>query len=222
MKIGIIGAGNIGAALAARWVELGHDVVISNSRGPQTLGDVARETGATAVTTGEAVRARDVVVITIPQKNVVDLPNDLFAGIGDDVVVIDTNNYYPRERDGRIEAIEIGMTESRWVAEHVGRPTLVKAFNNIQALHLRDHGHPAEDPDRIALPYAGDEAAANATVAGLIEELGFDAVADGGLDDSWRQQPGTPAYGTDLSADALRGALSAASAQRPSDFTADA
>jgi predicted dinucleotide-binding enzyme len=143
MKIGIIGAGNIGGALAARWVALGHDVVISNSRGPQTLGDVAEETGATAVEAGEAAKGRDVVVITIPEFKVPDLPGDLFAEVGDEVVVIDTNNYYPQRRDGRIEAIEGGMTESRWVAEQVSRPGLVKAFNNIQALHLRDHGRPA-------------------------------------------------------------------------------
>jgi predicted dinucleotide-binding enzyme len=136
--------------------------------------------------------------------------------------VIDTNNYYPRERDGRIEAIESGMTESRWVAEQVGRPALVKAFNNVQALHLRDHGRPAGDPERIALPYAGDDAAANATVAGLIDELGFDPVPDGGLDDSWRQQPGTPAYGADLGAEALRATLAGTSVERPADFRADA
>jgi predicted dinucleotide-binding enzyme len=222
MKIGIIGAGNIGGALAARWVTLGHDVVISNSRGPQTLNDVVRETGATAVEAGEAAKGRDVVVITIPQLKVPDLPGDLFAGVGDEVVVIDTNNYYPRERDGRIEAIENGMTESRWVAERVGRPAVVKAFNNIQALHLRDHGRPAGDPERIALPYAGDDAAAKATVAAVIDELGFDAVDVGGLDDSWRQQPGTAAYGADLGADALRAALTGTSSERPSDFRADA
>jgi predicted dinucleotide-binding enzyme len=220
MKIGIIGAGNIGGALAARWVALGHDVVISNSRGPQTRGDVAEETGATAVEAGEAAKGRDVVVITIPEFKVPDLPGDLFAEVGDEVVVIDTNNYYPQRRDGRIEAIEGGMTESRWVAEQVSRPGLVKAFNNIQALHLRDHGRPAGDPERIALPYAGDAPAAKATVAALIDELGFDAVDNGGLEDSWRQQPGTPAYGGDLTADALRETLAQTPAERPADFRA--
>jgi predicted dinucleotide-binding enzyme len=222
MKIGIIGAGNIGGALAVRWVQLGHDVVISNSRGPQTLDEVVSATGATAVEAKEAARGRDVAVITIPQLKVPDLPGDLFTGVSDDVVVINTNNYYPRRRDGRIEAIENGMTESRWVAERVGRPAVVKAFNNVQALHLRDHGHPPGDPERFALPYAGDDPAAKATVAALIEELGFDAVDGGGLDDSWRQQPGTAAYGTDLGADALRAALAGASPERPSDFRADA
>jgi predicted dinucleotide-binding enzyme len=222
MKIGIIGAGNIGGALAARWVALGHDVVISNSRGPQTLGDVAEQTGASAVPAGEAAQGRDLVVITIPQKNVPDLPDDLFDGVDAGVVVIDTNNYYPRERDGRIAAIEDGMTESRWVAERVGRPGVVKAFNNVQALHLRDHGRPAGDPERIALPYAGDDANAKATVAALIDELGFDAVDGGGLDDSWRQQPGTPAYGADLGAEALRTTLAGTSPERPSDFRAAA
>jgi predicted dinucleotide-binding enzyme len=222
MNIGIIGAGNIGAALATRFVALGHETVIANSRGPETLGDVAAATGARPLTAAEAARGRDLVVITIPQKNVPDLPGDLFEGVPADVVVVDTNNYYPQQRDGRIEAIETGTTESRWVAEQLGRPHLVKAFNNIQALHLRDHGRPAGDPERIALPYAGDDAAAKATVATLIDALGFDPVDAGGLDESWRQQPGTPAYGADLGADALRRALADAPDKRPLDFTATA
>jgi predicted dinucleotide-binding enzyme len=220
MNIGIIGAGHIGSALATRWVQLGHDVAISNSRGPQTLGNVVAQTGATAVDSRDAAHGRDVVVITIEQYRVPELPDDLFAGVGGDVVVIETNNYYPQQRDGRIEEIEIGLTESRWVAEQVGRPTLVKAFNNIQAAHLRTEGRPAGDPQRIALPYAGDEPAAKAVAAQLIDELGFDAVDAGGLDDSWRQQPGTPAYGADLGAEQLRAALAGTPAQRPLEFRA--
>ena len=151
MNIGIIGAGNIGSALARRFTELGHEVYIANSRGPETLGEVEAETGATAVSTREAARDRDVVVVTIPEKNVSQLPDDLFEGAGDDVVVIDTGNYYPRQRDGRIDAIEEGTPESAWVSEQLGRPGLVKAFNNIYAQHLRDRGTPAGAPDRIAL-----------------------------------------------------------------------
>jgi predicted dinucleotide-binding enzyme len=220
MNIGIIGAGNIGSALAYRLVELGHEVVISNSRGPETLGEVVADTGATAVSAWDAARGRDLVVITIPECRVPDLPRDLFEGVPEDVVVIDTNNYYPRERDGRIDAIEQGTTETRWVAQQVGRPGMVKAFNNIHAARLRDGGRRAGDPQRIALPYAGDDADAKAAAAALIDALGFDPVDAGSLDDSWRQQPGTPCYGADLGENDLRAALAAAPRERPSDFSA--
>ncbi len=220
MNIGIIGAGNIGSALATRFVQLGHDVAIANSRGPETLGEVAKATGALPLTASQAAHGRDLVVVTIPQRSVPDLPGDLLDGVSDEVVVVDTGNYYPQQRDGRIEAIETGTTESRWVAEQLGRPGTVKAFNNIQAAHLRDFGRPAGDPQRIALPYAGDEAPARATVAELIDALGFDAVDDGGLDDSWRQQPGTPCYGQNLGAGALREALAAVPPERPLEFRA--
>lgn len=221
MNIGIIGAGNIGSALAYRFVDLGHQVVISNSRGPETLGEVVADTGATAVSAWDAARGRDLVVITIPQFRVPDLPDGLFGDVPEGVVVIDTNNYYPRNRDGRIEAIEDGMTESRWVAEQVGRPGIVKAFNNIYAARLRDRGRPTGDPERLALPYAGDDVHAKQTVAALIDALGFDPVDAGSLDDSWRQQPGTPCYGAELSANDLRAAIAAAPRERPSDFRAE-
>lgn len=220
MNIGIIGAGNIGSALASRLVELGHEVVISNSRGPDTLGDVVADTGAAAVSTWDAARGRDLVVITIPECRVPDLPDGLFDGVPDGVVVVDTNNYYPRNRDGRIDAIEDGMTESRWVAAQVGRPGIVKAFNNIHAARLRRDGRPQGDPDREALPYAGDDAHAKQTVAALIDALGFDPVDAGSLDDSWRQQPGALCYGVALSESDLRAALAAAPRTRPTDFRA--
>ena len=219
MKIGIIGAGNIGSALATVLVARGDEVVVSNSRGPETLADVARETGAAAVTSGEAARGRDLVIVTIPQVSVPDLPDDLFADTPDDVVVIDTNNYYPQQRDGRIDAIENGTTESRWVAEQLGRPNLVKAFNNIYAEHIKTHGKPAGDPERIGLPYAGDDERANRIAAELIDSIGFEPVLSGGLDESWRQQPGAPAYGTDLTPDKLREALAAATPERSADFS---
>ncbi len=223
MKIGLIGAGKIGTALALRLVPLGHEVVISNSRGPETLAEVASQTGATAVTAAEAAHGRDLVVVTIEQYRVPELAaTDPFAGVGDDVVVIETNNYYPQQRDGRIEEIELGKTESRWVAEQIGRPAVVKAFNNIYSEHLKTHGRPAGDPERIALPYAGDDETANRVAAELIDSLGFEPVLSGGLDDSWRQQPGTPVYGTDLSADAAREALAAATPERPAEFRATA
>ncbi|HET9506155.1 MAG TPA: NADPH-dependent F420 reductase [Hymenobacter sp.] len=204
MKIGIIGAGHIGSALAGRFTSLGHSVQIANSRGPETLKDVAQKTGATPVTAQEAARFGEVVVVTIPLKSIPDLPKDLFEGVPASVPVIDTSNYYPQLRDGQIAELETGdLTESEWVQQHLGRP-VVKVFNNIHSERLAKAGKPAGDPARFGLPVAGDDAAAKQKVMQLVEELGFDAVDDGTLHTSWRQQPGTPVYGTDLPADKLR------------------
>ena len=204
MNIGIIGAGHIGSALAVRLVGLGHSVCIANSRGPETLRDVARHTGAKPVTAREAASHGDIIVVTIPLKNIPDLPDDLFAGVAADVPVIDTSNYYPLLRDGHIAELETGeLTESEWVQQHLGRP-VVKVFNNIYAEHLQNKGLPKGTPGRISLPVAGDDPAAKQKVMLLVEELGFDAVDDGSLHESWRQQPGTPSYGADLPADKLR------------------
>ena len=150
------------------------------------------------------------------------LPAGLFANTPDHVVVVDTGNYYPRQRDGRIEAIEAGLPESRWVAQQLGRP-VIKAFNNIYARHLLELGRPKGTPGRIALPVAGDDAAAKNIVLKLIDELGFDGVNAGGLDESWRQQPGTPVYAKDFDADGLRRALSEANKDRKPEWrgTAD-
>jgi predicted dinucleotide-binding enzyme len=219
MRIGIIGAGNIGGTLTRRLTALGHDVSVANSRGPETLRDLAAETGANAVTVAEAARDQAVVVVTIPEKNVPDLPRDLFVGASDDVVVVDTGNYYPRQRDGRIAAIEDGMVESRWVEQQLGRP-VVKAFNNIYAQHLLEKGRPTGVHGRIALPVAGDDEAAKAVVLGLVAELGFDDVDADGLDESWRQQPGTPVYATDLDADGVQVALAEATPERKPEFSA--
>jgi predicted dinucleotide-binding enzyme len=209
MRIGIIGAGHIGGTLARRLTALGHDVSIANSRGPETLTSLASETGAKPVTVQEAARAGDVVIVTIPQKHIPHLPARLFDGVPADVVVVDTGNYYPQQRDGRIDAIEEGTTESRWVSDQLGRP-VVKAFNNIFARHLLERGQPRGAAGRIALPVAGDDQRAKDTVIRLIDELGFDGVDAGGLDESWRQQPGTPVNGTDLDAAGVRRALAEA------------
>lgn len=221
MKIGIIGAGQIGGTLTRRFTQLGHEVSVANSRGPATLAALAKETGATAVTTAQAARAGEVVVVTIQEAKVRDLPKDLFAGVPADVVVVDTGNYYPRERDGRIEEIESGMTESGWVERQLGRP-VIKAFNNIYAKHLLELGRPEGTPGRIALPVAGDNAKAKAVVLRLVNELGFDGVDAGGLNDSWRQQPGTPAYTKDFNVAGLRRALSEAKRERTPQWTATA
>jgi len=172
MKIGIVGAGQIGGTLTRRLTALGHKIFVANSRGPETLSNLAAETGATAVSVPEAVRGVDLIVVTIPQKNILNLPAGLFADTPERVVVVDTGNYYPRQRDGRIEAIEAGMPESRWVEQQLGRP-VVKAFNNIYARHLLERGKPAGVPGRIALPVAGDDDAAKTVVLNLVEELGF-------------------------------------------------
>jgi hypothetical protein len=204
MNIGIIGAGHIGSALALRLGSLGHSVYIANSRGPETLAELARKTGARPVSAYEAARHGDLIVVTIPLKNIPELPKDLFSGISADVPVIDTSNYYPMLRDGQIPELETGdLTESEWVQQRLGR-SVVKVFNNIYADHLQNKGLPAGTPGRISLPVAGDDAAAKEKVMLLVEELGFDAVDDGSLHESWRQQPGTPCYGADLPADKLR------------------
>jgi predicted dinucleotide-binding enzyme len=219
MKIGIIGAGQIGGVLTRRLTALGHEVRVANSRGPGTLAGLAAATGATAVSVPDAIRGAELVVVTIPEKSVPNLPRGLFNAMPADVVVVETCNYYPQQRDGRIEAIENGMAESRWVAQRLGRP-VVKAFNTIVAQHLLLLGKPAGTPDRIALPVAGDGGAAKAVVLRLVDELGFDGVDAGGLDESWRQQPGTPVYLSDLDAAGVRRALSQASSDRTPQWRA--
>jgi 8-hydroxy-5-deazaflavin:NADPH oxidoreductase len=218
MNIGIIGAGHIGSTLVRRLTKLGHKVSVANSRGPESLSALAKETGATPVTSQDAVRDKDLVVVTIPEKNVAALPRDLFRAARPDTVVIDTGNYYP-QRDGRIDAIESGTTESGWVANQLQRP-VVKAFNNIYAKHLRERGQPAGTAGRIALPVAGDDPKAKEAVSRLLEELGFDAVDAGTLDESWRQQPGTPVYGTDLDSNGVRNALANAKPERLTEYRA--
>jgi 8-hydroxy-5-deazaflavin:NADPH oxidoreductase len=216
MRIGIIGAGMIGETLARRIGQLGHQVAIANSRGPETLRDLASEVGATAVTALEAARSGEIVVITIPERSVADLPRDLFTGVPADVVVIDTGNYYPT-RDGRIPAIEQGQPESAWVAEQIGRP-VIKAFNNIYFKSLLENGRPKGTSDRIALPIAGEPVEARTKVMRLVDELGFDPVDAGGLEDSWRQQPGTPCYTKNLNAVQLKAALAAAERSRVPEY----
>lgn len=219
MKIGIIGAGQIGSTLARRLAALGHEVSVANSRGPESLSGLARESGATPVTVEQAARAGDVVIVTIPMKNIPRLPSGLFDGVPEEVVVVDTGNYYPQQRDGRIDPIERGTTESRWVSEQLGRP-VVKAFNNIYARHLLELGKPKGAAGRVALPVAGDDKRAKDVVIRLLDELGFDGVDAGTLNESWRQQPGTPVYGTDLDAAGVRKALTAAKAERSPEFKA--
>lgn len=219
MRIGIIGAGHIGGTLTRRLSKLGHQVAVANSRGPASLADLASETGAQAVTIQDAAHGRDIVIVTIPEKNIPDLPHDLFATEPSSLIIIDTGNYYPRQRDGLIAAIEAGTPESRWVQQQLGRP-VIKTFNNIYAQHLMDLGRPAGSPDRIALPVAGDNPAAKQKVMQLADELGFDPVDAGSIDESWRQQPGTPVYAQDFDAAGVRRALSEARPERTAEWKA--
>jgi 8-hydroxy-5-deazaflavin:NADPH oxidoreductase len=161
MKIGIIGAGNIAGTLTRRLSELGHEVSVANSRGPETLRELAGETGARPVAVEAAARDKDLVVVTIPERNVPNLPSELFAGASEDVVVVDTGNCDPQHRDGRIAAIEDGVAESRWVEQQLAHP-VVKAFNNSYSQHLLEKGRPKGTTGRIALPVAGDHHAAKA------------------------------------------------------------
>ncbi|MCS0604150.1 NAD(P)-binding domain-containing protein [Streptomyces sp. LP11] len=217
MKIGIIGAGNIGGNLTRRLTALGHDVSVANSRGPETLRELAEETGATAVRAEQAAQGARVVVVTVPLKAVPGLPAGLLDGAAEDVAVIDTGNYYP-QRDGRIAGVEDdGLTESRWTEQHLGHP-VIKAFNGTYAQDILDRHRPAGDPERVALPVAGDDERAKRAVRDLIEELGFDTVDAGGIDDSWRQQPATPVYGLRGGVAEVRKALAEASPERPAEF----
>ncbi|MER5700953.1 NADPH-dependent F420 reductase [Micromonospora sp. NPDC002296] len=206
MKIGIVGSGHIGGTLTRRLRALGHDVTVANSRGPASITELAQETGATAGTVEQAVDHADLVVIAIPLLAVPALPAELFEG----KVVVDADNYYP-QRDGDIaELLDRSLSSSRWTAEHLKGARVVKAFNNIQAQHLLENGHPAGSADRIALPVAGDDAEAKRIVMELVDALGFDPVDAGTLDESWRQQPDTPVYGTDRDAAGVRQGLAAA------------
>jgi hypothetical protein len=204
----------IGGTLTRRLTALGHQVSVANSRGPETLADLAAETGATAVWASEVADGAEVVVVTVPEKSVPDLPAGFLKGAADGAVVIDTGNYYPQQRDGRIAAIEDGLTESEWVAQQIGHP-VVKVFNGIYFQRLLEDGQPAGTPGRIALPLAGDSPADKAVVARLVDELGFDPVDAGPLSESWRQEPGRLVYGGDFDADGVRRALAEATPERP-------
>lgn len=211
MKIGIIGAGNIGATLARKLAASGHEVKLANSRGPETIRDLARELGATAVSREEAVQGVDVVVLSLPFAAYPGLAG-LFDTVPAEVVVIDTSNYYPF-RDGAIGEIVAGKPESVWVSERIGRP-VIKAWNAVLSHTLTENGKPDGAGGRIAIPVAGDDAGAKEAAMALVRATGFDALDAGLLAESWQQQPGTPAYCTELALDDLASALAAADRHR--------
>jgi predicted dinucleotide-binding enzyme len=207
MDVGIIGSGNIGSALARNLKARGHHVLIANSRGPSTLAEFAAETGVVAATVAQAAQAADLVIIAIPQLAVTKLPLDVLRA--NRAVVVDAGNYYPT-RDGVVAQVEAGATDSEWIASVLGRP-VIKAFNNILAESLAERGNRGGAGERIALSVAGDNENDKQLVQGVIRELGFDAIDGGALSESWRQQPGTPAYCKDLNASQLEAALASAS-----------
>jgi len=211
MKIGILGTGHIGKTLVKKLSAAGHDVKVANSRGPDTIEPELLTSGARAVTTQEALEDVEVVVLSIPLNRIPDVA-PLVARLPEETVVIDTSNYYPF-RDDRIEAIEAGQVESLWVAEQLGRP-VAKAWNAIGSDSLATKGKSAASPGRIAIPVASDGERDRKVAMALVEDTGLDAFYSGTLADSWRQQPGAPAYCTDLTREELGLALAAADRAR--------
>jgi len=217
--IGFIGTGHIGSTVARLTVAAGYDVVVSNSRGPETLKALTDELGpkARAATAAEAAAAGDLVVVSVPFKAYPQLPVAELAG----KVVLDTDNYYP-ERDGHFEVLDKGeLTSAELEQQALGSARVVKVFNNIYFGHLASLPRPAGSPDRTALPIAGNDPAAKRTATEFLNTIGYDTVDAGTLADSWRQEPGTPVYGppygtygdpvgTPASADKVREALAEA------------
>jgi 8-hydroxy-5-deazaflavin:NADPH oxidoreductase len=191
--VGIIGSGNIGSTVARLAVSAGYDVIVSNSRGPETLAELVTELGprARAVTRVEAADAGDIVLVSVPIKAYTSLSEVTVSG----KIVMDTGNYYP-QRDGEIpELAAKTITDSEYLVRYLRGADIVKVFNNIFYKHLLNLARPRGADDRTALPIAGDDATAKATVVEFLAAIGYDAVDVGALSDGWRQQPGTPVYG---------------------------
>jgi predicted dinucleotide-binding enzyme len=202
MNIGIIGSGEMGSCLATKFIKLGHSVSMANSRGPSSLKQLTETIGAEAATVAEVTQNKKVIVIAIPQKNIPDLPKNLFQNLPEDVVVIDTGNYYPNLRDGAIPALDQSGIDSLWVQGQLGIP-VIKVFNSILATSIKDLSKPKGDKDRIVIAVSGDEPKAKEIVFGLLEELGFDPFDMGTIAQSWKQQPGAPIYCRDINLEEL-------------------
>lgn len=202
MKIGIIGAGQIGSTLIRQYSKAGHEVKMTNARDLAKMKTLEDETGAKAVSLSEVVKDVDVLVVTIPTIEIPTLAKSLGQSISGDTIVIDTTNYYPI-RDGKIDELENGMTESVWVSKQLGVP-VIKAYNSILAGSLIRNGLDQHSSLRIALPVSGDDQYLKDVVAALVNDSGFDALDIGSLENSWRQQPGSPVYCTDLNVDQLK------------------
>ena len=213
MKFGTIGLGNIGNARTRRFRAAGHDVMVANARGSASLADLAREASARPASVEDTARRNEAIVVAVSLKQVGNLPSWLFADASADLIVIDTSNFHPQQRDGLIAEGEAGLTESAWVEQPIRHP-VVKTFNMIVAPLLLASGKAAGTPGRIAPAVAGNKPSAKATVMQLLDGIGFDAVDAGSIGDSWRQQPGTPVSCKDLDADDVRRALGEARHER--------
>ena len=202
MNFGVIGPGNIGEVIVRKLRDAGYPVKMANSRGPESLKDLAAKTGAIPASLEQVVQDVDMLFVVVPQKAIPELPKGLLNKARKETIVIDVGNYYPF-RDGRIDELENGLTESVWVERQIGRP-VVKVLNNIIAKALAEAGRPAGSRDRVALPISGDNPKAKEIVAQLIDRFGFDSVDAGAIAESWRQQPGSPVYCTNPTKEELQ------------------
>ena len=209
MRFGIIGAGSIGSIISKKLVENGQDVKIADARGMEHLE--GKDIAGTPVPVENAIKDIEVLIISLPTKAIPSIRN-IINQVGEEVIIVDTSNYYPF-RDDKIEEIENGMVESVWVSNQLGRP-VIKAFNNLLAYTLENEGTCEDSSGRIAMAVAGNDPAQKQVVMDVVNELGFDVVDSGSLSDSWRQQPGTPAYCTELTRDELTKALKKANKEK--------
>jgi predicted dinucleotide-binding enzyme len=209
MRFGIIGAGSIGSIISKKLVKNGHDIKIADARGMEHLE--GKDIAGTPVPVENAIKDIEVLIISLPTKVIPSIRN-IINQVGEEVIIVDTSNYYPF-RDDKIEEIENEMVESVWVSNQLGRP-VIKAFNNLLAYTLENEGIPEDSSGRIAMAVAGDDPAQKQIVRDVVHDLGFDAVDSGSLNDSWRQQPGTPAYCTELTKAELTKALKKANKEK--------
>ncbi|MDI3090307.1 NAD(P)-binding domain-containing protein [Priestia megaterium] len=209
MRFGIIGAGSIGSIISKKLVKNGHDIKIADARGMEHLE--GKDIAGTPVPVENAIKDIEALIISLPTKAIPSIRN-IINQVGEEVIIVDTSNYYPF-RDDKIEEIENGMVESVWVSNQLGRP-VIKAFNNLLAYTLENEGIPEDSSGRIAMAVAGDDPAQKQIVRDVVHDLGFDAVDSGSLNDSWRQQPGTPAYCTELTKAELTKALKKANKEK--------
>lgn len=204
MRIGIIGTGNIGATLARRLSAAGHLVQVANTRGPESIIELSKESGCVAVALDDVTHDVELLITCIPFARLPAIKG-VVGRLPDDVPVADTSNYYPH-RDGRIEEVDVGKPEGLWVEEQLSRP-VIRSWNALVQTTLAARGRPKGDADRLAVPVAGTDRAAKQKVMGLVDDSGFDPVDAGTVDDTWRLQMGAPAYCTELNAGQMQRAL---------------
>lgn len=209
MKFGIIGAGTIGTIISKKLVENGHDVKIADPRGIERLE--GKELAGRLVRAEDAITNIEVLILPLPSKAIPSIRN-IIDQVGEEVIIVDTSNYYPF-RDDKIEEIENKVVESVWVSNQLGRP-IIKAFNNLLAYTLENEGTPEGTIGRIAMAVAGNDVSQKQIIMDVVNQLGFDTVDGGSLSDSWRQQPGTPAYCTELTKEELTKALKKANKEK--------